>query len=132
MSKRFKVGDTCGVFDLESNNNKYCLNDIEICDLLNNQTERISELEEQLKNAIVPKFKVGQKVWFIHKGTEKIHNGIIEGFEMVKHLSDSIDEYYRIEYDDVCLTSMEFEGEFIFITKEEAKAKLKELRGKSK
>ena len=100
----------------------------ECCEILNQQNQRIAELEEQLKNAIVPKFKVGQEVWFVHKGTEKIHNGIIEGFEMVK-LSDSIDEYYRIEYDDVCLTSMVFEGEFIFITKEGAKSKLKELKG---
>ena len=57
MSKRFEVGDTCGVFDLESNDPEYCLNDIEVCDLLNNQTERISDLEAKLaeseKNFIV-------------------------------------------------------------------------------
>ena len=27
--------------------------------------QRIEELEEQLKNAIVPKFKIGQEVWCV-------------------------------------------------------------------
>lgn len=48
MSKRFEVGDTCGVFDLESNDHEYCLNDIEVCELLNNQAKRISDLEAKL------------------------------------------------------------------------------------
>ena len=28
--------------------------------------EQIAELEKQLKNAIVPKFKIGQEVWFLY------------------------------------------------------------------
>ena len=33
--------------------------------ILNEKDQRIAELEEQLKNAIVPKFKIGQEVWSI-------------------------------------------------------------------
>ena len=33
--------------------------------ILNEKDQRIAELEEQLKNAIVSKFKVGQEVWFV-------------------------------------------------------------------
>lgn len=48
MSKRFEVGNTCGIYDLESNDHEFSLNDIEVCDLLNNQTEQISALKEKL------------------------------------------------------------------------------------
>ena len=89
--------------------------------------QRIVELEEQLKNAIVPKFKIGQKVWFVNEISEEIYLGVVVGFEVSKVYFSPLDIYYRIEYEDGCLITDDFEDEFVFATKEEAQAKLEEL-----
>ena len=36
-----------------------------ICGILNQQSERIAELEEQLQECIRPKFKIGQEVFYV-------------------------------------------------------------------
>lgn len=96
-----------------------------LCDLLNQQDQRITKLEEQLKNAIVPKFKVGQKVWFIDNEKD-IHECEIYELKLNRYVRKLV---YNISYnigledwtDDVA-----FEDE-LFATKEEAQAKLEEL-----
>ena len=83
--------------------------------------QRISELEEQLKNAIVPKFKIGDKVY-----------AIIDTFAYT--------DVFPVEIRDTHLLYEVWDGEDttkqhftrIFATKEEAQAKLKELQGESK
>lgn len=81
-------------------------------DWLNQQSQRIAELEEQLKNAIVPKFKIGQEVWWIYK------DDIIESYVIS-------DIRFMCFGDDGCW----LEDKELFATKEEAQAKLKELQG---
>ena len=96
-------------------------------ELLNNQDQRIAELEEQLKNAIVPKFKVGQKVWIIDNEKDVQECEIYE-LKLNRYVRKLV---YNISYnigledwtDDVA-----FEDE-LFATREEALAKLKELKG---
>ena len=91
-----------------------------ICKKLNKQAERIAELEEQMKNAIVPKFNKGQEVFYINS-RNKISSGII----------------YNIRYDsmkgfDYYIPMLQIEDfrikeECLFATKEEAQTKLEEL-----
>ena len=91
--------------------------------------DRLNYLEEQLENAIVPKFKVGQEVWFVNDIAEEIFLGIVVGFEGSRVYDAPFEFYYRIEYEDGCLITDDFEDKLVFATKEEAQAKLRELQG---
>ena len=81
--------------------------------------DRLNYLEEQLKNAIVPKFQVGQKVWTEWKGM------IVE--LKIKSLYWDINQgvEYRLKGNMYLISRWEDE---IFATKEEAEAKLKEIK----
>ena len=102
------------------------------CDLLNQQDQRIAELEEQLKNAIVPKFKVGQEIWEITPLMSwKIKR--IEWHKFNGGNGDVVMEIYRLGHDgtdDYNCCIMPVDNDRFFATKEEAQAKLEELRGK--
>ena len=84
--------------------------------------QRIAELEDQLKNAIVPKFKKGQEVFYINS-RNKISSGIIYN---VRYDSMKGFDYYipMLQIED-----FRIKEESLFTTKEEAEAKLKELKG---
>ena len=87
-----------------------------ICGVLNQQDQRIAELEEQLKNSIRPKFKIGDKVY-----------AIIDTWAYT--------DVFPVEIRDTQLLYEVWDGEDttkqhstrIFATKEEAQAKLEEL-----
>lgn len=87
----------------------------------NKQAQRIAELEEQLKNSISPKFKIGQKVWYYHIARNKIYDGIVEDIQwrpingMYYRISNLQRNYFWIIDNE------------LFATKEEALAKLEEL-----
>lgn len=90
----------------------------EICKL---QGQQIAELEERLKNAIVPKFKYGQDVWCVYP-TNEHRQGFVFELEFVGYTKDKI---------ICCITeNEEFEYDEVFETKEEAEAKLQELQEK--
>lgn len=76
--------------------------------LIAEKNKRIAELKEQLKNAIVPKFKIGQEVWWIYK------DDIIESYVIsdIRFMCFGDDGYW-------------LEDKELFSTKEEAEAKLK-------
>lgn len=82
--------------------------------------QRIAELEKQLKNAIVPKFKRGQDVWCVYP-TNEHRQGFVFELEFVGYTKDKI--ICRITDNE------EFEYDEVFATKEQAQAKLKELQG---
>ena len=85
----------------------------------NKQAQRIAELEEQLKNVIVPKFKVGQEVWYIDRyGVQK---DIIVSFT---YFSIENEILYKM-HDEI----IDHREKYIFATKEEAQVKLEELEG---
>ena len=100
-------------------------------DWLNKQSQRIAELEEQLKNSIRPKFKVGQDIW----DTTPLMSWKIKRIEWHKFNGgngDVVIEIYRLGHDgtddyNCCIMPVD-NGRF-FATKEEAKAKLEELQG---
>jgi hypothetical protein len=86
------------------------------------QAERIAELEEQLKNAIVPKFKYGQTVWCVYP-TNEHRQGFVFELDFVGYTKDKI---------ICCITdNEEFEYDEVFATKEKAEAKLEELTAKN-
>lgn len=96
------------------------------------QQQRIAELEEQLKKAIVPKFKIGQEVWFV-----RYFNAGCYEFDYGKVIQIKITEYdgifYEMEYLNKCEIDFRSRHEkYVFATKEEAQAKLEELRGENK
>lgn len=99
--------------------------------LLNQQAQRIAELEEQLKNAIVPKFKIGQEVYTYNKYQDCVYTLYI--------ISIHIEQYETTEFDNLVYRARRLKDGFIggyleeelFATKEEAETKLKELQGES-
>ena len=114
---------TKGNYNLEDIETKYLPMQTEVVSDNKDHTidelkQRIAELEEQLKNAIVPKFKYGQDVWCVYP-TNEHRQGFVFELEFVGYTKDKI---------ICCITeNEEFEYDEVFETKEEAKAKLKEL-----
>lgn len=97
-------------------------NNLTIYGILNDQQQRIAELEEQLKNAIVPKFKVGQEVYVICDP-----NRIVSGWKIADY------EYYKQQYIIENKDGIDWiHKDRIFATKEEAEAKLRELQGEKR
>lgn len=102
-------------------------NSTRICELLNQQAQRISELEEQLKVYIRPKFKVGQTVYTFNKSTECVYELCIK---IIRIEINEISKFNSLVYFAERLEDRNFFGYFeveLFATKEEAIAKLKEL-----
>lgn len=119
MSKRFYYDEFLEeIYDEQIND--YPSNQ-SICGILNQQAERIAELEEQLANSIRPKFKIGDKVY-----------AIIDTWAYT--------DVFPVEIRDTHLLYEVWDGQDttkqhytrIFATKEEAEAKLRELQGESK
>ena len=83
--------------------------------------QRIAELEEQLKNAIVPKFNRQEHIYCIAFGE-------IREFIVVAYLDNNITLCENIETSELewC------DNNFLVRTFEEAQAKLKELQGEKK
>ena len=100
----------------------------QICDLLNQQSQRILELEEQLKNAVVSKFNFGSLVCYISKKTGiVIDNNTIDKIKVVgvkERIFSKIKIQYKLSYE-----TRYFDEEELFATKEEAQARLEELKG---
>lgn len=96
-----------------------------------NQDQRIAELEEQLKNAIVPKFKVGQTVYTFNKNSECVYELCIK---IIRIERNEISMFNSLVYLAERLEDGNFFGYFeveLFATKEEAQAKLGEMKGES-
>lgn len=88
-------------------------------DLLNQQDQRIAELEEQLKNAIVPKFKVGDVLYYIFGDSVE--------FMRVNTISKFRDKEKDVFYGNGF--GIYWNENDLFATKEESLAKLEELKG---
>lgn len=111
-------------------------NDLDLCPihyvkgLLEDKDQQIAELEEQLSNAIIPKFKVGQEIWEITPLMSwKIKR--IEWHKFNGGNGDIVMEIYRLGHDgtdDYNCCTMPVDSDRFFATEEEAKAKLEELK----
>ena len=73
---------------------------MEMCaDVIAEKDKRIAELEEQLKNAIVPKFKIGQKVYKVYTPNQKYPFEFkIIGFKITKSKGEN-NIFYNVEED---------------------------------
>ncbi|MBP3708339.1 MAG: hypothetical protein J6J36_07085 [Clostridia bacterium] len=80
--------------------------------------DTIKDLEEKLKNAIVPKFKVGQEVYAV--SSDDIYVITIDSITIEKEETHTDFVYY-----DVCGNGYDW----VYVTKEEALKKLEELKG---
>ena len=79
-------------------------------------TQRIAELEEQLKNCIKPKFNRQEHIYCVAFGE-------IREFVVVAYLDNNI-----TLCEDTTTSKLEWcDNKFLVLTKEEAEAKLKEL-----
>ena len=92
----------------------------DIAKVLNEQDQKIKDLQHRLSNCIEPKFKVEQEVWFIDPEKD-ISKGEVLNIEFINNQivytvlwgNDYEDIYYKYE---------------LFATEEEAKAKLEEIQ----
>lgn len=95
--------------------------------VIEKQQKRIAELEQELaelkEKAIVPKFKLGQKVWYISQNNDNVYEFNIKEkvFTRCKDGREML-----VYYDEYCVPMYEYE---LYSSKEEAQAKLQELRG---
>lgn len=115
MSKRYDLIDYCSYRDNETG--KVSDNFV---GLLNEQDQKIQELEHRLANCIEPKFKIGQEVWFIDPEND-VSSGQVWKIE-INCIKTVYIVSWGIDYQDIY-----FEHE-LFATEEEAKAKLEELK----
>ena len=93
---------------------------------LNEKDQQIAELEEQLKNSIRPKFKIGQEVWFVSDPyTARYAKVRHMKIEEISISSIFVERGVMYAGDDWAGIS---ESE-LFATKEEAEQKLAELKG---
>ena len=129
MSKRFESVNKDFFSYIEDNRSGllYCTtnhNDMkDLANLLNKQAQRIAELEAQLKNAIVPKFKIGQEVFVIIQYV--VRKTLINSFRVF----ESNELSYYCKYVDGERMYLELDENELFATKEEAESKLEELKG---
>ena len=94
--------------------------------------QRIAELEEQLKNAIVPKFRTYQSIFYITQFYTSTKGN--PEYDIIS------DKYYVAENENEIILGWHYANEFnqrkyyyvrkdwVFATKKEAEAKLEELR----
>ena len=89
--------------------------------------QRITELEEQLENAIVPKFKVGQTVWIVYDSIQSIPSECV--IDKIVYDTSNLSKLLYYTKDEISWISLEKD---IFATKEEAEARLRELKENEK
>ena len=99
-----------------SKEHQYCLDNWRASE------KRLAELEEQLKNAIVPKFKIGQEVWYVWNKSQ-----VIPFKCKIENIVYDSSKNYKLKYDSEHYICMQ--EQHLFATKEEAETKLKELQG---
>ena len=84
---------------------------IKVIDILNQQDQKIQELEHRLSNCIEPKFKIGQEVWLVL--CDGVKKDVVENNWFLYSLEKSRLGLYE---------------DYLYATEEEAKAKLEELK----
>lgn len=102
--------------------------------VIEKQQQRIAELEKELAElkgkAIVPRFKIGQEIWYVGF-FNNIESRIVNRIEFVIE-NNKLCEIYRLEHygtDDYSYCIMPFDSDRYFSTEQEAQTKLQELRG---
>lgn len=101
-----------------------------ICNLLNKQDQQIEALQEQLKGAVIPKFKIGDRIYLLDITNKYILDFVIHYISIEKHILSKENRQLIIYYgaDD----GIWCDEENAFSTKAEAEKRLAELKGESK
>lgn len=86
--------------------------------------QQLDQANERLKGAIVPKFKVGQEVYYYHIARNKIYLGLIED---IQYFATRCSIFYRIP--NLQRDYFWIREDELFATEQEAQAKLKEIQG---
>lgn len=93
----------------------------------------VEEIKAKLKNAIVPKFKVGQEVWFLSNELDfsnyELLNGKIGAFEFNNYETPILSYFISQDGTRDTLHFGYNEEKYVFATKQEAEERLKELEG---
>lgn len=84
--------------------------------------QQLDQANERLKGAIVPKFKVGQEVYYYHIARNKIYLGLIED---IQYFATRCSIFYRIP--NLQRDYFWIREDELFATEQEAQAKLQEL-----
>lgn len=96
--------------------------------VIEKQQKRIAELEQELaelkEKAIVPKFKVGQEVYYYHIARNKTYSGLVEDIQYFATRSGIFYRIPNLQRDYFWIREDE-----LFVTEQEAQAKLKEMKG---
>ena len=105
-----------------------------VVEVLNKQSQRIAELEEQLKNAIVLPIPLNEKCWSINSWVNRdmkteysLHENTISNYEIRTCM---INNKATLQVIPHCLINYIGNTLYVFATKDEALKKLEELRGK--
>ncbi len=125
-TKKYIVGEAIKQFGLiEDILEKWNIEDLD--KFIDNQLDEIYKLKQELaelkQKAIVPKFVVGQEIWYCHIGKNKIYSRIVEDVQwrpvngMYYRIPNLQRDYYWIREDE------------LFATKEEAEKFLRKALG---
>ena len=111
------------------NQKDYSIN--ELIKIHQHQAQRIAELEEQLKNCIRPKFKIGQEVWSIFENQYFIDCKELCNLEITAIMKTNKGVFYQgyVLEQGKNRSDYWFDEKKTFLAKEEAKVKLQELQG---
>lgn len=116
MSKRYEHLHYCEYRDTETG--LVASNYVEV---MNEQDQKIKDLEHRLSNCIEPKFKVGQIVWHCYKNCNAPVKTVIESIDIEVN-----EKFIDFTYYDV--DGFGFDEIMLFTTEEEAKKHLEELK----
>ena len=118
----------CQIHDTESDE-WYLRKDL-VKDLLNQQDQKIKNLEHRLSNCIeLPKYKKGQKIYYIRGGKieeayfQRFNNWITADVILNPHEVTDDDGYTDVDYDFDMISP-----EQMFKTREDAEKKLKDIK----
>ena len=118
MEERFELSGKHCIKDNSPDARPQLLDVNVACVILNEQDQYIKKLEEQLKNSIRPKFNRQEHIYCVAFGE-------IREFVVVAYLDNNI-----TLCEDTTTGKLEWcDNNFLVLTKEEAEAKLKEIKG---
>lgn len=94
--------------------------------------KQLATMENALENAIIPKFKKGQEVWFIYDENDDYNYTILNKKVMAFTYNNYEGDLFEYAMSDDGTRDTIWYGyieeRYVFATKEEAEAKLKELK----
>ena len=117
MSKRYEY--YFGSMSIKDNETNKVYDYVE--DLLNEQDQKIKDIEHRLSNCIEPKFKVGQEVWHCYKNCNEPAKTVIESIDIEVNENFIDFTYYDVD-------GFGFDEIMLFTTEAEAKKHLEELK----